>query len=89
MAQKNLPNDHFADLKHFLVVQGSTDIGNLSFKCGRGGRQFTYEHSESIRGFQGAIAATVDENLDNDLSHTKFYSFLLDESTDIATDHIT
>ena len=29
MAQKNLPNDHFADLKHFLVVQGSTDIGNI------------------------------------------------------------
>ena len=41
MAKKNLPNDHFSDLKHFLVLQGSTDIANLSFQCGRGGQQFT------------------------------------------------
>ena len=87
MAKKNLPNDHFSDLKHFLVVQGSTDIGNLSFQCGRGGRQFTYEHSESVRGFQEAIAAVVDEDLDKDLAHANFYSLLTDESTDIATDH--
>lgn len=87
MAKKNLPNDHFSDLKQFLVVQGSTDIGNLSFSCGRGGKRFTYEHSESVRGFQEAIAATVDENLDNELSQAQYYSLLLDESTDVSTDH--
>ena len=48
MAKKNQPNEHFSDLKHFLVLQGSTDIANLSFQCGRGGRQFTYEHRESV-----------------------------------------
>ena len=31
MAKKNLPNNHFSDLKHFLVLRGSTDIGNPSF----------------------------------------------------------
>jgi hypothetical protein len=87
MAKKNLPNDHFSDLKQFLLVQGSTDIGALSFQCGRGGRQFTYEHSESVRGFQEAIAAVVDQDLDKDLSCSEFYSLLIDESTDIATDH--
>ena len=87
MAKKNLPNDHFTDLKRFLVVQGSTDIGGLNFQCGREGRQFTYEHSESVRGFQEAIAAVVDEGLDKDLSTTECYALLIDESTDIATDH--
>ena len=71
---KNLPNDHFSDLKQFLLAQGSTDIGALSFQCGRAGRQFTYEHSESIRGFQEAIAAVVDEDLDQDLLQSEFYS---------------
>ena len=31
MPKKNLPNDHFSDLKHFLVVQDYAAIGNLSF----------------------------------------------------------
>ena len=87
MAKKNLPNDHFSDLKQFLLAQGAADIGALSFQCGRAGRQFTYEHSESVRGFQEAIAAVVDEDLDRDLSQSEFYSLLIDESTDIATDH--
>ena len=52
-----------------------------------GGGQFTYEHSESVRGFQEAIAAVVDQDLDKDLSCSDFYSLLIDESTDIATDH--
>ena len=69
MAKKNLPNEHFSDLKQFLLAQGVTDICALSFQCGRAGRQFTYEHSESVRGFQEAIiAAVVDEDLDRDLS---------------------
>lgn len=84
---KNLPNDHFSNLKQLLLAQQSSDIGALSFHCGRGGRQFTYEHSESVRGFQEAIATVVDEDLDRDLSHSNFYSLLIDESTDIATDH--
>ena len=42
MTKKNLPNDHF-----FSVLQGNTDIGGLTFQCGREGRKFTYEHSES------------------------------------------
>ena len=54
------------------MLQGSTDITNLSFKCGRGGRQFTYKHSESFKGFQEAIAAVVDENLENDLSNSMY-----------------
>ena len=58
-------------------MQGSTDIGALTFQCGRGGREFTYEHSESVRGFQDAIAAVVDEDLDQDISHSKFYSLLM------------
>ena len=87
MAKKHLPNDHFSNLKQFSLVQGSTDIGALSFQCGRGGRQFTYEHSKSVRGFQEAIAAVVDKDLDDDLSHSNFYSLLIDESTDTATDH--
>ena len=87
MAKKNLPNDHFSDLKQFLLVQGSTDIGALTFQCGRVGREFTYEHSESVRGFQEAIAAAVDEDLDQDLAQSEFYSLLIDESTDIAADH--
>ena len=87
MAKKNLPNDHFSDLKQFLVIQGSADIGRLSFQCGRGGRQFTYEHSESVRAFQEAIASVVDQDLDKDLSQSKLYSLTIDESTDIATDH--
>ena len=87
MAKKNLPNDQLSDLKHFLVLQGSRDIGNLTFQCGRSGREFTYEHSESVRSFQEAVAAVVDEDLNKDLSTTKFYSLLIDESTDIATDH--
>ena len=87
MAKKNLPNDHFSDLKHFLVIQGSTAIVSLSFQCQSGGRQFTYEHSESVRSFQESIAAVVDEDLDSDLLRTEFYSILIDESTDIATDH--
>ena len=38
MSKKNLPNNHFSDLKQFLLVQGLTDIGGLSFQCGcRGG----------------------------------------------------
>ena len=74
MAKKNLPNDHFSDLKQFLLAQGSTDIGALSFQCGHGGRQFTYEHSENVRGFQEAITAVVDEDLDDDLSCSNFYS---------------
>ena len=85
--KKNLPNDHFADLKHFLVLQGSTDIGGLTFQCGRAGRQFTYEHSESVRGFQEAIAAVVDKNLDKDLLATDYCALLIDESTNMATDH--
>ena len=51
MAKKNLPNEHFSDLKQFLLAQGATDICALSFQCGRAGRQFTYEHNESVRGF--------------------------------------
>ena len=51
------------------------------------GRQFTYEHSESVGSFQESIAAAVDENLDNDLLRVEFYSVLIDESTDIGTDH--
>ena len=64
MAKKNLPNNHFSDLKQFLLAQCSTDIGAPSFQCGCAGQQFTYEHSESVRGFQEAIAAVVDEDLD-------------------------
>lgn len=86
MAKKNLPNDHFSDLKHFLVLQGCKDIGSLSFQCGHGGRQYTYEHSDSIKGFQEAVASVVDKQLDEHLSNAEFYSLLLDESTDIATD---
>jgi hypothetical protein len=67
-------------------MQGSTDIGNLSFQCLREGRQLSYEHSESVRGFQEAIAV-VDEDLGKDLTHANFFSLLLDESTDIAVDH--
>ena len=59
----------------------------LSFQCGCGGQQFTYKHSESVRGFQEPIAAIVDKDLDEDFSHSNFYSLLIDESTDIATDH--
>ena len=84
MAKKNLPNDHFSGLKHFLIVQGSEDIGNLSFQCGQGGRQCTYEHSNSVKGFQEAV---VDEDLSNQLSRAQFYSLLIDESTDIGTYH--
>lgn len=87
MAKKNLPNDHFSDLKHFLVLQGCKEIGGLSFQCGRAGRQFTYEHSDSVRGFQEAIATVVNKELDEKLSLTQSYSLLIDESTDIATDH--
>ena len=84
---KNLPNEHFSDLKQVLLVQGSTDIGALSFQCGRAGRQFTYEHSESVRGFQEANTGVVDEDLDRDLSQSQCYSLIIDESTDIATNH--
>ena len=49
--------------------------------------QFTYKHSESVKGFQEANAAVVDENLEKDLSISKFYSLVIDESTNIATDH--
>ena len=71
MAKKNLPNEHFSDLK---LAQSSTDIGALSFQCGHAGRQFTYKHSESVRGFQEAITAIVDEDLDRDLSQSQCYS---------------
>ena len=84
MAKKILPNDHFSDLKHFLVIQGNTAIGNLSFQCQSGGWQFTYEHSESVRSFQESIAALVDADLDNDLLRAEFYSVLIG---DIGTDH--
>ena len=69
------------------MFQGSADIGRLSFQCGRGGQPFTYEHSESVRAFQEAIASVVDQDLDKDLSQSKFYSLTIDESTDIITDH--
>lgn len=82
-----LPNEHFSDLKQFLVIQGCTAIGNLSFQCHSGGRQFAYKHIESVRSFQESIAAVIDENLDNDLLRSEFYSVLIDESTDIGTDH--
>ena len=35
-----------------LTLQESTAIGDLTFKSNRGGRMLTYEHSESVRGFQ-------------------------------------
>ena len=63
------------------------DVYNLNFQCHRGGRHFTYEHSESVRSFQELIAAVVDEELDKDLLHAEFYSVLIDESTDAGTDH--
>ena len=69
-----------------MVVQGSTHIGGLNFQCGRELQQFTYEHSEIVRGFQKAIGAVVDEGLDKDLSTTECYAFLINESTDIARD---
>lgn len=86
MAKKNLPND---DLKQFLGIQGCKDIGNVSFQCCRRGRQYTYiyQHSDSIKGFQESIAVVVDLELDQHLSNAEFYSLLIDESTDIATDH--
>ena len=87
MAKKNLPNDGFSDLKHFIVVQGCAAIGNLSFQSGHGGQQVTYEHSESVWSFQEAIALVVDEDLDNDLLQAEFYSLMIDESTDISVDH--
>ena len=40
-----------------------------------------------LGGFQEVIAIVVDKNLDKDLSKAKFYSHLIDESTDIGTDH--
>ena len=58
MAKKNLPNDHFSDLKHFLVVQGCAAIGNLSFHSGRGGQQITYEH-KNVWSFQEAITLQI------------------------------
>ena len=84
MAKKNLRNDDFSDLKHFLVVQGCAAIGNLSFQSGHGGWQVTYEHSESVWSFQEAIALVVDEDLD---MQAEFYSLMIDESTDISVDH--
>ena len=87
MAKKNLPNDHFSDLKHFLVVQGCAAIGNLSFQSGSGGQQITYKHSESVQILQEAIALVVDEDLDNDSLQAEFYSIMIDESTDISADH--
>ena len=59
----------------------------MSFQCSSGGRQYTYEHSESVKGFQSAIVAVVEEELKTNLSAAQFYSLLIDESTDIATDH--
>ena len=82
MAKKNLPNDHFSDLKHFLVVQGCGAIGNLSFQSGCGGWQITYEHSVSVQSFHETIALVVDEHLDNGLLQAEFYSIMIDESTD-------
>ena len=35
-----------------LTLQGNTAIGDLTFRSNRGVRTFTYEHSESVRGFQ-------------------------------------
>ena len=35
-----------------FTLQGSTAIGDLTFKSNRGVRAFTYEHSESVRGLQ-------------------------------------
>ena len=33
-------------------LQGATSIAGLTFRTNRGGREITYEHSESVRGFQ-------------------------------------
>ena len=82
MAKKNLPNDHFSEMKQFLVAQGCIAIGKLTFQCHDGRRQFSYEHSESVRSFQESIAAVVDQDSDKDLLHADFYSVLIDESTD-------
>ena len=78
MAKKNLPNDHFSDLKQFLVVQGCTSIGNLSFQCGHSGRQITYEHSESVRGFQEAIGAVVEQRADFESNKGQLMDKLID-----------
>ena len=55
MAKKNLPNYHFSDMKQFLVIQGCKEIDNLSFQCSSGGRQYTYEHSENVKGLKALL----------------------------------
>ena len=37
---------------------------------------------------QAAVAAVVDEELLQELNSAPFYSILIDESTDMSTDHI-
>ena len=37
---------------HVPTLQGSAAIQSLTFESSRGGRHFSYEHSESVRGFQ-------------------------------------
>ena len=73
MAKKNLPNDMFSDLKQFQILQvsvaclsledyyhlfqqGGIDIQSLTF---RGGRRFTYEHTDSVHGFQVCYIISV------------------------------
>ena len=41
----------------------------------------------SVRIFQEAIALVVDEDLDNDSLQAEFYSIIIDEPTDISSDH--
>ena len=84
MMKKNLPNDIFIDLKQFQIMQGGTAIQGLTFQSSRGGRQFRYEHSDNIHGFQEALAAVVEE-LAKLLEKSSFFSLMVDESTDVAT----
>ena len=85
---KNLPNHHFSDLKQFLLAQGSSgssDIGAFGFQCGRGDDNLPMNTAKALGGFKKLLLPLL-TRIWIEIFHSNFYS-LIDESTDIATDH--
>ncbi|KAK3091876.1 hypothetical protein FSP39_023354 [Pinctada imbricata] len=81
LAKRNEASSAIADLNKLLLHHNLTKFNSI-----QKGSKLMYEHHESVREMQNAMAKVVQDDLLDDIKNSAVYSIIADESTDVSTE---
>ncbi|KAK3099721.1 hypothetical protein FSP39_008564 [Pinctada imbricata] len=81
LAKRNKASSAIADLNKLLLHHNLTKFNSI-----QKGSKLMYEHHESVREMQNAMAKVVQDDLLDDIKNSAVYSIMADESTDVSTE---